>query len=118
MFADPQSITVNSVAQSLARIGSPAPSTLGSFRTADGVYAFSVHQNSTKARFRREIRLTKTAIAVDPISAENKAVSASIIFAVDEPRWGFTDADLKYMIDGLKTYFVTARQDQLLTGEL
>jgi hypothetical protein len=116
-FADPTTVTVNSVAQSLARVGSNL-GTRGSFSTSDKVYSFAVTQNQTTARFRREIRLTKKAIAADPISAVNKEVTASIIIAVDTPKWGFTDAEYKQMIDGLMAYFVTARQTQLLTGEL
>lgn len=121
MFADPQTVTVNSVAKSLARVGNTNPGRAGSFRTADGEYLFEVRQNSTANRFRREVRLTHVKVAADPISAVNKEVSASIIFAVDEPRWGFSDADLKLDIAGLVAWWTAssaARQDQLLAGEL
>lgn len=118
MFADPQTVTVDSVAKTLNRVGTANPDKVGSFVTSDGSYRFEVRQNSTASRFRREIRLTQVKIAADPISAVNKEVSSSIIIAVDQPRWGFTSADLKDDIAGLLAYFVSDRQDELLGGEL
>jgi hypothetical protein len=121
MFADPQSVTVSGDAKSLARVGTTNPATKGSFTTADGIYAFDVSQNKSTNRFRREVRLTKSAVAADPISAVNKEVSASVIIVIDEPRFGFSDADLTAMLTGLVTWASAstyAKVGQLLTGEL
>lgn len=120
-YADPQSVTVNSVAQSLPRIASPAPTTQGVFSTADGTYTYAVRQNSTKDRFRREIRFTQRKVATDPIAAVQKEVSASIIIAVDEPKWGFSDTELGYLIAGVLANLSAssgANQAKLLGGEL
>lgn len=118
MYADPQSVTVNAVAQSLARQGSAQPQTLGTFSTADGTFTFQVRQNSTANRFRREVRLTQKKVAADPISAVNKEVSSSVMIVVDEPRWGFSDTELGYLTSAITAWFTAANRDKLLGGEL
>jgi hypothetical protein len=102
-------------------VGTATPATKGSFVTGDGIYNFDISQNKSTKRFRREVRLTKTAVAADPISAVNAEVSASVIIVIDEPRFGFTDADLTAMLTGLITWASAssyAKMAQLLTGEL
>jgi hypothetical protein len=118
MFADPQSVTVNAVPISLPRVGSTSPSTIGSFRSADGNTTLDIRQNSSQARFRREVRLSSAKVAADPVSAVNKQISTSIILVVDEPKWGFSDTELGYLTSALVAYFTNARRDQLLGGEL
>lgn len=117
-YADPQSVTINAVAQSLPRVGSPTPEKRGSYKTADGVYSLDIRQDSTAQRFRREVRLTKNIVAADPISAVNKALSASVVLVVDEPKYGFTDTELGHMTAGLIAWFSNASRDKLLGGEL
>jgi hypothetical protein len=120
MFADPQTLTIDSVSTDLPRQGSPNPDKLGVFVSADGLQELTVRQNKTANRFRREVRLTEKKVAADPISAENKEVSASVMIVVDEPRWGFTDADLAILSDALLDWYVAssyAVQTKLLAGE-
>lgn len=119
-FADPQSVTINGVAKSLVRQGSPQPERLGKFSTAEGDFEFTVRQDKTASRFRREIRLTQKKVAADPISAVNKEVSTSVYIVVDEPRWGFTDTELGYLTAGLIAAYSAstyAMQTKLLSGE-
>lgn len=121
MYADPQTVTVATVAQTLARLGTATPGTKGHFATNDGVYTFDVAQYGNKGRFRREVRLTKVVIAADPVSAVNKEASASVIIAIDEPTVGFSDSDLTAMLTGLITWASAssyAKIAQLLGGEL
>jgi hypothetical protein len=118
MYADPQSVTVNSVAQSMPRQGTATPERIGSFSTADGTFTFDVRQNKSANRFRREVRLTQKKVAADPISAVNKEVSTSVYITVDEPRWGFTDVELGYLTAAIITWFTNANRDKLLGGEL
>lgn len=117
MYADPQSLTINGVATSFPRQGSTAPDRLGHFATADGLFEFDVRQNKTANRLRREVRLTQKKIAADPVSALNKEVSASTIIVVDEPRWGFSDAELGYLTSAIVAWFTNANRDKLLGGE-
>lgn len=118
MYVDPQSLTVNAVAKSLPRVGSSSPTKVGSFQTADGEFTFRVSQYATANRFRREVRFTQQKVAVDPIAATNKEVSASVVITVDEPKFGFTDTELGYLTSALIAWFTAGNRDKLLGGEL
>jgi len=117
MFADPQTVTVNAVAQTCARQGTSSPETLGRFATADGTYEVSIRQNKTANRFRREYRLTQKKVAADPISSINKEVSTSVMIVVDEPRWGFSDTEIGYLTAAVIAAFTNTTRDKLLAGE-
>lgn len=120
MYADPQAVTLSGTGVSLPRVPSAAPTRIGAFQSADGNLAMSVHQNQTANRFRREIRLTQRKIAADPISATNKEVSASIIIVVDEPKVGFSDAELTALWNALSANVQAGTNAQfvrLLGGE-
>lgn len=119
MFADPMSVDFASGEKSFVRIDSGRPGK-GSWVYDDGTYQarLDVAQNSTSNRFRREIRLTRTKVAADPITAVNKEVSASVIVTVDEPRFGFADIDLG--LSGLLGSLIDTLQDDsgLVVGKL
>lgn len=121
MFVDPQSVTVGGGAKTLPRVSSANPNRKGVFTTADGMYNLSAAQDVTANRFRRELRLTASKVAADPVSAVNKTVSASIIIAIDTPRWGFSNADLEDMYTGIVANLeasTNANLKKLLGGEL
>lgn len=98
-FADPQVVTVNSVDKTMNRVPSPVGS--GKFSVNGGEFALEIVQSTTKERFNRAYRFTQTKIAADPISAVNKQVSATVTISVNEPRWGFSDAELTHLVVGL-----------------
>lgn len=121
MYADPQTVTVGGTAISLPRVPSSNSARLGEFSSNDGNTVLSVRQDKTNNRFRREFRLTSKKIAADPISAVNKEASASVIIAIDEPRYGFTDVELVNLFTGLSAQLsanTNAKLNQLLGGEL
>lgn len=115
MFADPQSVTVNAVAISLARVSSDGG--VGEFVSSDGLTKLTLKQNSSAKRFRREARLTVTKIATDPLTAVNQEISTSVYLVIDEPKWGFTDTDLDYFKDALLAWAADAQTNKLLGGE-
>lgn len=117
MFADPQSLTINAVAKSFGRMPSEKP-TVGLFRTAEGDYEMSVRQYQTNSRFRREVRLTQKKDATDPYTAITKSVSTSVTLVVDEPKFGFDDTEIGYLIAALKAWYDTNAQAKVLTGEI
>jgi hypothetical protein len=103
MLSDPISILVATVATNLPRTGQGVGTS--QFQDADGAHVVSVKQTkSAVGRFRREIRFTRNKVAADPISAVNKSVSASIYMVIDEPAYGFSDADLADMKAGLNAF--------------
>lgn len=120
-YADPQSITITGTAYSLPRVPSEDQNRIGKFSGNDGNTVVTVHQNSTNSRFRREFRLTSRKVAADPITAQNKELSASCVVVIDEPRYGFTDAELIALYTAITSSLSAgsnAKLVQLLNGEL
>lgn len=122
-FTDPQSVTVNAVAQSLPRTG--IDSVKGTFRKDDGSYELVIGQNAGR-RTRRSIRLNHRKTVPDALNpALNQAVSMSVTLVVDIPGaatgGGYSLTEQKQIIDGLTAYLTAssgARVTQLLGGEL
>lgn len=116
MLADPQSVTVNAVAISLPKTN--AGPAVNIYTSADGKTVMTTKQNSTSARFRREVRLAQTKIAADPISAINKESGFSVYLVIDEPRSGvFSDTEIGYVIDALKAWLTSTNYNKVLGGE-
>lgn len=116
MLADPQSVTINAVATSLARTNDSPNQHL--YTSADGKTVMTTKQNSTAKRFRREVRLSQIKIAADPISAVNSEAGFSVYLVIDEPRSGvFSDTEIKYVVEALKTWLTSGNQDKVLIGE-
>lgn len=117
-FTDPQSVTINAIANSLPRISSGV--NLGVFQKDDGNVKLSVSHTYAK-RTRRVVRLDFAKIAADPlIAAQSIKYSMSAYVVVDLPVTGFTVAEAKQVIDGLTLYLTAstgARVTQLLGGE-
>lgn len=115
MLADPQSVTINAVATSLPR--TQQGNTQNVYTSADGNTSMTTKQNTTASRFRREIRLSQKKIAADPISAINKEIGVSAYLVIDEPRAGFTDSEIGYLIDALKDWLTSTNYNKVLGGE-
>jgi len=116
MLTDPQSVTINAVAIPLARTKQGANE--NGYTSADGKTVMSTKQNSTAKRFRREVRLSQSKIAADPISAQTAEAGFSVYLVVDEPRSGvFTDTEIGYVIDALKAWLTSANYTKILVGE-
>lgn len=117
-FADPQTVTINAVAQTLPRVSSGVNA--GSFQKDDATVKLSVSHQYAK-RTRRTIRLDHNKIAPDPlISAQNIKYSAAVYLVIDQPVTGYTNAELKQVIDGFTAYLTAssgAKITQLLGGE-
>lgn len=117
-YSDPQSVTINAVANTLPRVSSGVNA--GAFSKDDGTVKLSVSHQYAK-RTRRTIRIDFSKIAADPlVSAQNIRYSMSAYLVVDIPVTGFTIAESKYIIDALTLYLTAssgARVTQLLGGE-
>lgn len=99
MYADPQSVTINAVAQSLPRTGSGVDN--GKFQKDDGNVTLSI-KHSYASRWRRVVRLDLRKVAADPLATGyNKEYSMSTYLVMDVPPVGFTNAEQKYLVDAL-----------------
>jgi hypothetical protein len=120
-FADPQSVTINAVANSLPRISSGINA--GSFAKDDGNVRLTVsHQYGAKGgKTRRLLRLEHSKIAADPLMASNNVrVGMAAHIVVETPDVGYTIAEAKQIVDALTAYLTAssgARVTQLLGGE-
>ncbi len=116
MLSDPQSVTINGVATSLPRTQISANE--NRYTSADGITTFTTKQNVTASRFRREVRLSQHKVAADPISGLNKDLGVSVYLVMDEPKNGvYTDAEIGYLVDALKTWLSSANYLKILGGE-
>jgi hypothetical protein len=113
MLADPQSVTINSVAQSLPAIARGVNSSI--YQKDDGTVKLSIAHNYGK-RTRRTARLDFSKIAADPlISAQSIRYSMSAYLVIDVPTTGFTVAETKQIVDAL-TLYLTASSGAKVTS--
>lgn len=117
-FADPQSVTINAVANSLPRVSTGVNQSVYQ-KDDSNVKLTPSHQYGKRTR--RTIRLDFSKIAPDPlISSQNIKYSMAAYLVVDVPITGFTLAEQKQIVDALTLYLTAssgARVTQLLGGE-
>lgn len=117
-YVDPIVVTVNAVAQSLART-STGPNN-SQYRKDDDAYRMTISHEYGKST-RRLIRLDNAKTAPDPLfPAQNAPFTASCHLVVTEPTVGYTNAELKLMIDGFLVYLQATSGTaitKLLAGE-
>jgi hypothetical protein len=100
MLAEPQSVTINTVANSLPRVSTGVNS--GAFRKEDGNITLDVNHTYGSKRTRRWVKLTHKKIAADPlISAQSILYSMGVSITVDVPITGYTVAEAKQIVDAL-----------------
>lgn len=115
MFADPQSITVNAVAQSLPAIERNGNDS--TYQKDDGTYQLVIGRQYGK-RKRFTVRINTNKIAADPLSSANNLVySASAYLVVDAPTIGYTNAELRDFALALTSWATSANLLRVLGGE-
>jgi len=118
-YSDPQTITVNAVAQTLNRTGIGVNE--GTLATNDGNYKLSVKHTYGK-RTRRVIRLDNRKVAADPLATGfNKFYNMSCYLVFDAPDVGYTVAEQKLVSDGFVAFLSAstgAAVTKLLGGEV
>lgn len=115
-FSDPQSITVNSVAQSLPRISSDVNKS--DYRKDDGSYVLTIGRTFGAKRNAFRIRVDHTKLVTDPlVVANNIRVSMSAYMIVDVPVLGYTNVEMKDIALGLTGFASSANLLKVLGGE-
>lgn len=118
MLADPQSVTINAVAQSLPTIARGVNSSV--YQKDDGTVKLSISHQYGK-RTRRTARLDYSKIVADPlVPAQNQKVSMSSYLVIDSPITGLTNAEIKYVVDALTAYLTAtsgAKVTSMVGGE-
>lgn len=97
-FADPQSVTINAIANSLPRTSSG--DNTGAFTKDDGNVKLTV-SHAYGRRTRRTIRVDHRKVAADPLNAaQNLNYTMSMYIVVDVPPVGYSPAEAKQVWDG------------------
>lgn len=115
MFADPQSVTVNAVAQSMARVlisGSSA-----TYQKADASFKLMISHLKSKGRIRSMARIDQIAVVPDPLTAVNDYETLSFYFVIDRPEVGFSSTQVDQLATGLKSWLDSTALGKLYGGE-
>lgn len=117
-FADPQSVTINAVANSLPRTSTLPNSS--EYTKDDGSVKLTVSHSYGK-RTRRLVRIDHSKTAADPLQASiNVRATLSAYIVMDIPATGYSIAEQKQIVDALSAYLTAssgARVTQALGGE-
>lgn len=106
-FSDPQSVTINAVAQSLPRVYSGPYE--GRYQKDDRTVALQVKHTLSKDRVRSLIRLDQTKIAADPlVTTVNVQYGAAVYLVIDRPLAGFSNTEVKYLTDAFALWLTTS----------
>lgn len=119
MLTDPQSVTVNAVAQSLPRVSSNGTSAI--YQKADQTFKLEVShmgtKKGTKTRKRSLVRFTERAVVADPLTAVNDYDTAAISIVIERPEFGFTTTRIDQLWAGLKAAIDSAMITKLCGDE-
>lgn len=117
-FADPQSLTINTVANSLPRVS--VDKNASTYSKDDGNVKLTVSSAYGK-RTRRTARVDFRKTAADPLfPSQNAPYSMSTYIVADVPVTGFTITEQKQIIDALTAWLTAssgANITKLLGGE-
>jgi hypothetical protein len=103
MFSDPQTVTVNAVAKVMPRVSQQGTSSV--YKLSDETFTLSVsHQKAGKDRVRSVVRVDQKAVVPDPLTSVNDYEILSFYMVIDRPSAGFTDTQVNYLVQGLKTW--------------
>jgi len=117
-FSDPISVTYNAVATNHVRAYSPGGPSL--FKTSDDAYKVEISHVDVKGRRERHfIRITQRKIAADPLTpATNVESNMSVYLVIDNPKTGFSDTEIGYVLKGLCDFLnVAGNQTKFIGGE-
>lgn len=111
-FADPQTITVDTVAIPLAR--SFGKGSAGTFISADGANTLEFNPSNGKTKV-RTARLRNTKVTSDPlVTTTNVRVNDLISLSVIRPLDGYTDAEVVKQVVGFLAYFTANANANLI----
>lgn len=111
-FADPQSVTVATVAKSMPRISGP-----GSFATADGLYSLSISHTSND-RYRHSVQLKFSDVVANPlVPAQNLPSYITTGITINHPKTGLDRATAINIANALVAWATPANITKLVGAE-
>lgn len=116
MFADPQTITVNAIAKTLARISSNGLQSI--YQNADETYKLTLsHQIMNNGRVKTMARVDRRAIVTNPLDSSTDYDTLSEWIVMERPSYGFTVTDLTDLTTGFKTWLDSTAVTKLFGKE-
>lgn len=114
-FSDPQSVTVNAVAQSMPRVSTAGTKT--TYRKADGTYSLTISHTESKDRVRSMARIDQKTVVPDPLTSVNDYETLSFYVVLDRPIYGFSQTQVDQLVAGFKTWLDTTAVGRLYSLE-
>jgi len=114
-FADPQSVTINGVANSLPLV--EAEKNKSTYSNADESVKLIISHQQSGTRTRRLVALEQRVIATSPLTSTNDYRTAKVNIVIDQPEYGFSVTTLDYLVQALKAWLTTANDTKVLGGE-
>lgn len=115
-LADPQSVTVSTVAQTLDRQGSTLSE--GKFNDVTGEFQLVIKQDAGR-RLRHIVELRQAEIVADPLfPSQNLNVGTTVRITVDRPKNGVTAADAVALADALVAWATSANLAKVVGGQV
>lgn len=115
MFADPITVTINSVAKVMARISMSGTSAV--YQTSDAMVKLTISHQLSKGRIRTMARLDQKAIVPDPLTALNDYETLTDYHVIDRPEVGFTLAQCQQQVAALNVWLDATNIAKLIGGE-
>lgn len=116
MFTDPQSITVNAVAQSMPRVETGTRKSI--YQKNDQTFTLTIsHQTGANGRLRHLARFDQRAIVTNPLDSSNDYDTLSVYTVIDRPSYGFTMTQTEQLVTGFQSWLNTACVDKLFGQE-
>jgi hypothetical protein len=116
LFSDPQTVTVDSVAQTLPAISREKSKSV--YKEDVGEYSLEISHQETGKRIRSVVRLNRVKVTSDPfIPAQNVQVSHSAYLVIDRPVAGFSASELDLDVAGLVAWLSSTNVLKVLGGE-
>lgn len=107
MLTDPQSVTVNAVAQSMPRVSSTGLTS--EYVKDDETFRLRISHTKSAKRIRTMARIDQRAIVADPLTAVNDYETLAFYFVIDRPEVGFSVTQVDQLVQGFKTWLSTGQ---------
>jgi hypothetical protein len=114
-FADPQSLTIAAVANSMPRTSTDGSKSI--YMKSDENLVMTVSHNKTPSRINSLVRYDQRIVAADVLSAENKFQTATVKVIVERPLVGFTNTQIKDLWAAIKTQLDNSAVDKIFGQE-
>ncbi|DAD52090.1 TPA_asm: coat protein [ssRNA phage Gephyllon.3_18] len=114
-FVDPIDIVYNSVTVHLPRVETGGRRSV--YKSVDDIFTLTISHTEQKNRVRTVVRLDRTIVVPDPVSAVNDYDTCTIQTVIERPKFGFTMTDVERQSSSMGGLLTNATIDKLFGTE-